>query len=228
MSHLRLVTFNGWSGNRDWRGNLADLADDASMPEVIATQETYRWDGTIPGYDRHAVTEPGNKRAGNCVLFVRQRGVTICRERDIDVEGPGWVGPKHGIAQPPRDFPALSILTEEDEQRWDVVNVHRTWTGNLRRNMGSWSAEHRALIAFADRRHHAAPGRPLVMLGDWNGGKSDPRPLAVSGLAKAIGADVHLKRIDGALTRDCQVRVKRMAGGYGSDGHHPVIVTLTA
>lgn len=228
MAQLRLVTFNGWSGNRDWRGNLTDLADDTSMPHVIATQETYRFDGNVPGYERHDITEPGNPRAGNCVLFVRHRGVTICRERDIDVEGPGWVGPKHGIQQPPRDFTGLSILTEEDGQRWDVLNVHRTWTHNLRTNMGAWAAEHRELVDFADRRHRAAPGRPLVMLGDWNGRKSDPRPLSVSGLAKAIGADVRLRRIDGALTRDCEGRAKRLPGRYGSDGHHPVLVTLTA
>lgn len=225
-STLRLVTFNMWVGNRDPRQNLMALAFDTNRPHVIALQEARRFNGTIPGYERHDVDEPGNPESDNCVLLIRKEGVQVKRERDIDVKGPAWIGPKHGLKHPPRDFPGITV--EVDGQRWDVVNVHRSWTGGLRHNMGSWTAEHRALVSFADRRAQFAPNRPLAFVGDWNGRRSDPRRFAMRDLNKSIGGRLLLKGIDGALVRGCRGRARRLDEKYGSDAHKPVEITLTA
>lgn len=223
---LRVATFNVWVGQSPARleENLTRLAKDTDRPHVIALQEAKRYNGTIRGYVRHAVAEPGNPEADNCVLLIR-KDVTIHRDRDIDVDGPVWVGPKHGLVHPSKDFPALTIGV--DGQRWDVVDVHRAWTGGLRRNLGAWRAEHEALIGFADRRHHKTPDRPLVMAGDWNNRASDPRPLGVAALAEHVGGRLLMRGIDGALVRGCTGRAKELGDKYGSDGHHPVVITLT-
>lgn len=224
MPDLHLVTFNMWVGNKDPKGNLEALADDLNYPDVIAVQEGRRFDRVPRRYVRYVVEEEGNPEADSCILFVHQ-SLNVPIVRNLQVDGPDWIGPKHGLVHPPRDFPGLTV--EKDDFKWDILNVHRTWTGGLRKNMGAYRAEHDNLLAYAARRFDAQPHRPLVFLGDWNSRKHDPRPLAVSGLAKRMGADeVLIRGIDGALVRNARGWATKLDQKYGSDGHRPVEISL--
>jgi hypothetical protein len=225
MAELRIVTHNIWVGQPPARAreNLSRLARNTKMPHVLALQEARRFNGSIKGYDRYAVEESGNPEADNCVLLVRE-DVEVFRDRSIDVIGPVWIGPKHDIPHPPRDFPGRSLRVEGE--RVDVLNVHRTPGGPWSRVAASWRAEHAALMKWADQRDEEAPDRPLAMVGDHNGRAGDPRKFGLPDLAKRIDGKLLMKGIDGAIIRGCTGKAVELDDKYGSDGHHPVLLTL--
>lgn len=223
---LRLVTFNAWSvGNRDLRDNLLDLAEDAERPEVIACQEMKRYRGGLRGYVRVALDE-GHPENANCVLFVR-RNVELLRVGFLRVDGPAWVGPKHGTKHPPRVFPW--VIVEHEDVRFEVMDVHRTPGGpypHIKVNGESWKAEHNDLLAWGTRREAKQPGRPRIIIGDQNNRKLDLRQRSISDLAARLDGTLAMRGIDGAIGVNAKIRARKMPDLYGSDGHHPVIVNV--
>lgn len=218
-ARLTVVTFNGWVGQTPAQlaGNLARLADDTGRPHVIAVQEATRFDGTIPGYVRHA-KDTGPVDDSSSVLLVRD-DVRVVGRVDVDVKGPGWTGPK-GRRKTPRHHPG--VVLEVDGHTWTVLDAHRVWTGNLRRNLPAYAAEDRALVAWFD-----AHPDPVVAAGDWNSRAGDPRRLSVGDLAERVGASLLVRGVDGALVRGCQGSARRLKDKYGSDAHRPVVIELT-
>ena len=225
---MRAVAFNVWSGQRpdDLRDNLLDLVEDAELPEVLALQECKNFRGTIHGYRRVAL-DTGHRENANTILLVRNT-TRILKAKYLRVDGPVWIGPKHGIKHPPRVFPWI-VAQDPGGDIFDIMGIHRTPGGpypHIKVNAESWAAEDRELAAWFARREARAPGRPRVALGDWNNRTIDLRDLSVRDLAKRVGADLRLKGIDGALVVNATSRrARKLPSLYGSDGHRPVIVT---
>ena len=140
--------------------------------------------------------------------------------------GPWCTGPKHGIRHPPKLFVGATI--EHGGQRWDLLSIHRCWTGGMRRNTEAWEAEHQALRSWCDARRDRWPGRPIVLAGDWNGRRADIGRHSIGQLAHQTGGRLTMRGIDGALTIGvATVTARRLTRLYGSDGHRPVAVTAT-
>lgn len=226
---LTLVTFNGWVGNPDWRANLTLLANDTDRPHVLALQEAYRFGGTIRGYRRLACSHRDDNDAQSTIVLVRD-DVPVTRHRCLHVDGPDWIGPKHGIRHDPRTFRDLTV--EVDGTRFDVLAVHRTPGGpqpGIKANAASWAAEDAEIVSWATRREARHPDRPQVVIGDHNGRTGDDRPLGIGDLAARLGAVARLRGIDGALVAEAgKVTARKLDGRYGSDAHEPVVVTVTA
>ena len=220
---LRLVTHNLWVGqsNRSARRNLGRLAGDTDRPHVLALQEAHRFDGTIPGYRRIGVETKLHRDDGDCVLLVRN-DLPVIRPRLVQVGDPWWTGPKHGLRHPPHVFVGATI--DHGGHRWDVLSVHRCWTGRGKRNLGAWRAEHTALRRFLRERASRNRGqRPVIALGDWNAGATELEDLAQDVLKPA---QLAMRGIDGALVINATAAADKLDGRYGSDGHHPVAVTV--
>lgn len=227
---LRLVTFNVWVGQhpKRLRRNLRRLVRQLNHPHVIALQEAKRFRGTIPGYQRLACTEPQHEDDLDCVLLVRN-DVAVIHPRIVRVDGPMWRGPKHGLAHAPKVFVGATL--EHLGRRWDVLNVHRTWTGRGRHNMASWNAEDTKLHSWLTHRAQRANAtRPVIALGDWNGGLADRRyDATVARLAHDVDAQYAFSGIDGALAINVSdVSRRELDDLYGSDGHHPVSIRAWA
>lgn len=223
-AQLRVVTFNAYSaGNKAIRDNLCDLIEDAGRPEVVALQEAWRLDGSVPGYRR--VGDQGSSReVGSSIALVRL-DVEVTRERVYRV-GPGWSW--QGNKRAPREF--VDFTVAHDGMRWDFLATHRTPGGpyaGIKGNRASWAAEDRAIDAWFDRREDRED-RPKACLADHNGRAGDLRARGIGDLARRVGAKAALRGIDGALVTDARARTRKMKGRYGSDAHHPVIVDLTA
>jgi hypothetical protein len=119
---------------------------------------------------------------------------------------------------PPHCYPGVGIETREG--RAVILGVHRV--PSRRVNVEAWQAEHRDLRSWGRART-----RPIVMGGDWNGRASETDPFSVPTLADEIGAETHLRGIDGYLTRGFTVGpVRKLDRRYGSDAHHPVVIDL--
>lgn len=221
---LTVVTFNGWVANPDWRGNVHWLANDTDRPHAIVAQEAKRFHGTIRGYTRHACDRKGprHRECGSTIVLVRN-DVRVTRERYLHVDGPDWRGPKHGLRHNPRTFPDLTL--KADGQKWDLLAVHRTPGGPEGYAVASWTAEHREIVAWADRRAHRRKPRPLLVVGDHNDRKGGRHVLGLSGLADDIDADLAVRGIDGALIVRAKGRARELDDYYGSDAHQPVVVT---
>lgn len=224
---LRVVTHNVWVGQRadQLRANVNRLIRDTA-PHILNLQEAARFGGTVPGYRRHAADDHPRPYAAMCVQLVR-RDLTIVRRGVMVINGPWWTGPHSDQPrnQPPRVYPWLCVA-RDDETPWYVLNVHRTWTGHGERNMWSWRSEDAQLDAWASRRNVGHPSRPLVIDGDHNGNDRDKGTWSISSLARRIDAEPHLIGVDGPLVRGARCRNRRLASGYGSDGHHPVVSDL--
>lgn len=229
ISHAHhFLTFNVWVGQAlaDMQENLTKLVERCPEPFVaLATQETRRFQGDIEGTRRVEGVDPGNPDDGSCLLFV---GGKVVKERIVEVGGPGWTGPKHGIAHEPRIFVGATV--ESRGQRFDVLCIHRSYGGVGSRNEQAWIAEHNAIIEWVEQRLERHPDRPIVILGDWNQSLSEHGPYSVRTLAKRLKAQALIPSgrpaIDGALLINCHGTAKKLAGGFGSDGHHPVLVTV--
>lgn len=200
------------------RANLGRLARATGHPHAIAVQEAVRLRHTIEGYQRVAIEHPGHPDDLGCQLLVRD-DVELVRARMLPVGGPWWTGPRHGLRHPPKVFVGATLA--HHGQRWDVLSVHRVWTGRQRRNMDTWRAEHEALVSWATARAGRGQGtRPVLLLGDWNARADDLKPLA-----RAVGGQLAMAGIDGALgVNVAQLRAHRLAAVYGSDNHEPVVV----
>lgn len=226
---LRLVTHNVWVGNRgdELRANLSRLAEDTSWPHAIAVQEATGLRLAIPGYQRVAVAVDELRHPDDlgCQLLLRD-DVELVRRRLVPVGGPWWTGPKHGHRHPPKVFVGATVGWAG--LRWDLLSVHRVWTGGMRRNMGAWAAEHEALAEWTRARAARADGhRPVVELGDWNGRTSDTGRLSVTGLAAQVDGKLTMRGIDGALAVNATVSgCRELERRYGSDGHHPLVMRL--
>lgn len=227
MSGLRVVTFNVWVGQApsQLRRNLIELANDTGRPHVIALQEAKRFGGTIPGYCR-IDSETFRREAKSNVLLVRNADVTVHRYHEVAVQGPMWKGPKHGLEHPPRIFPGTTV--EVDDQRWDVLDVHRTPggpTSSVKSNRrASWAAEDRDLESWLDSRWERHPERPALVVGDHNNRVFDRNKLSISDLARRTECNLAVLGIDGALFRNCTVKARKLDRLYGSDGHRPVVI----
>lgn len=219
---LRLVTFNEYVGQSARRAarNLAQLARDTDHPHAMALQEARRFTHSIPGYRRVAVDTVLAPDDGDCVLLVRD-DVEVVKERQVPVGPPGWIGP-HGDSHPPHIFVGATLETEG--RRWDVLDVHRCWGMRHQRNMPTWRAEHAALMRWLrDRASRERGRRPVVALGDWNAGAEDLSPLAHD-----VGrvCQLAMRGVDGALAINATAAVHELGEKYGSDAHHPVVVTV--
>lgn len=220
---LRLVTHNVYVGQpaAQLRDNLAELVEATDRPHALALQEAIRLDRGIPGYRRVAVQLELHRDDGGCVLLVRN-DVQLVKPRIVQVAGPWWTGPKHGLRHPPKVFVGATLETEG--RRWDVLDVHRCWTGRGRRNMDTWRAEHAALVRWLRRRGSVDRGRrPVVALGDWNAGAHE-----LDELAQDTGRTCQLamRGIDGALAINATAAAHELGRRFGSDGHQPVAVTV--
>lgn len=235
MSELRLVTHNVGSRtgpdtpNSDpdeLRDNLARLADH-TQAHAVAVQEATRLRRPIPGYSRIAVEWPRHPDDLGCQLLIRD-DVRLFRRRILAVDGPWWTGPKHGLRHPPKVFVGAALGV--DRHRWDVLSVHRVWTGDGRRNTEAWEHEHDKLTEWLEARARRDEGhRPVVALGDWNGRTTDRWPNSIGQLARAVGGELAMRGIDGALAINVRrVRARELDRLYGSDAHQPVAVTVTA
>lgn len=232
-ARLDVVTHNIWVGNKDPRGNLIRLRDDTAAitgtrPHAIVLQEAKRFRGTIPGYDRHACDEHGDE-CRSTVVLVRDRGVDVTRARFLHVDGPDWVGPKHGDPHEPRTFPdlTLEVHDEHGDQRWDLLGVHRTPGGpnpHIAVNGRSWAAEHDEIVGWADHRQERHEGRPFLIVGDHNDRAGTLEPRSLGRLAADIDATAKMRGIDGALVHGARATAEELPGRYGSDGHQPVII----
>lgn len=216
---FELVTYNGWVGQRPEDGvdNLIALARHTGHPHAIAGQELPWLRGTIPGYRRFAAAGLG-REARNNVLLLRE-DLTVRRSGLLIMRHAPWIGPKHGRTLEPRIYPWAEVSLPGEWQRWCLLDVHRI-TSTHGRNDTQRAAELAQLEAWlrAHRRRH--PRRPIVAAGDWNG-----QPHA---LARALGADLELRGVDGALTIGARItRTRELARLYGSDNHHPVAHTIT-
>lgn len=220
---MRAVSFNVWVGQEPekLRRNLVELVDDLTFertgpPHILSLQEAKRYSGTIPGYERVAVDD-GHPDDAGCVLLVRKRGVEITHRHVVRAEGPRWRGPKHGLMHEPKVFPGVTIV--HDGQAWVVLGIHRI--PNRAMNPEASYAETKAVVDWATTRK---PGRPMAMVGDFNGSANDADIIR---LANATGTNVTLRGIDGALHRNVRVQsAVRISQQYGSDGHRPVVLNF--
>ena len=226
---MRLVSHNVWVGQRPrrLRKNLAALARDTGNPLGILTQEAMRLDRAIDGYRRlHAPLPAGHPDDLDMQLLVRE-DVTIIAPRFVPAGGPWWTGPKHGRKHPPKLF--LGATLEHESRRFDVLNVHRCWTGRGRRNMASWRSEHETLTDWLLTRAARDDGtRPVYAIGDWNGNPKDRGyAVTVGELAEDAGAKAAFRGIDGALAINGTVsRFYELEQRFGSDGHNPLVFDL--
>lgn len=232
MSELVLVTHNVGSRtgpetpNSDpdqLRDNLARLAGDIEprLPHVLALQEATRLRHAIHGYQRVAIDFPDHPDDLGCQLLVRD-DVEVIRRRLVAVGGPWWTGPKHGLRHPPKVFVGATV--ELRGQRWDVLSVHRVWTGPHHRNADTWRAERDALMSWIpDRAERDHGTRPVITLGDWN-----DRGDGMAPLVRSTGGQLAMRGIDGALGVNCHLKAHKLDDRYGSDGHEPVVVSATA
>lgn len=203
------------------RDNLAQLARDTGHPHVLALQEATRLRRPIHGYQRVAIDFPDHPDDLGCQLLVRD-DVDVIRRRLVPVGGPWWTGPKHGLRHPPKVFVGATVAIER--QRWDVLSVHRVWTGPHHRNADTWRAERTALMEWIPARaQHDNGHRPVVAAGDWNDRGEAMRPLV-----HATGGQLAMRGIDGALAVHAQLRVHKLDSRYGSDGHEPVVARVQA
>jgi hypothetical protein len=191
-------------------------------------QEAHRFNGTVPGYRRWAADQHPRPEADMCVILYR-RELKVIRRGLMVIDGPDWIGPKHGLKHPPRIFPWLCLQGEEGPG-WYMLNLHRTWVGDEWRNLGSWEAEDAALERWADRRDAGHPARPLVMGGDNNGSERDKHPLSVSSLARRTGTTLYLIGVDGVMARRAKGHARRLARAYTPErpAHHPIVTDLVA
>jgi hypothetical protein len=210
------------------RLNVTRLLRDTHA-DVAMLQEAERFNGTVPGYRRWAADEHPRPEAGMCVILYRKE-LRVVRRGLMVIEGPDWVGPKHGLRHPPRIFPWLALEDPEAGPAWYLLNVHRTWVGDEWRNLGSWTAEDHQLERWADRRMAGHPERPLGMFGDWNGSERDRHPLSVSSLARRTGTTPNLIGVDGGLVRAAKAHARRLTRSYTTErpAHHPVVTDLVA
>lgn len=228
------VTFNGWAGNRDWRGNLDELRDDVErrlgLPvDVIATQETKNWSGTIHGFERVDALSSRWKRhpeAPSTVLHVARRH-EIVRERFVAVVGKRaeWIGPKHGLLHHGRIHVGATIQRPEG-LRVDELAGHHVW--GWKRNPEAYAFDTHRTAHWMLRMQNRHPGRAIHVREDFNGGKLLPVHDGPTDLARRTGFRVALHGVDGALVFGAPIVASvRMPGRYGGDGHHAV-ATVTA
>lgn len=222
---IRGVSFNAYQNNPAPKKNLERLIKTTSEPHFLSLQEMYTdADISVRNY-RTIVQSHGNPRDANCMLLVRD-DVELGERRDINVNGNEWIGPKHGLRQPPRYFPGQTLIV--NGQPWDVWSVHRCTNGQDPRkplNMKEWQAEHRDLIAMAGKRDDRKPQRPGLYVGDWNNVMQDRRRFSIHSLAKEIGAQTgNVVGIDGVINWNCRVtHMRKLADKFGSDHHRPVV-----
>ncbi len=213
---VRVVTFNVWvgQGGRRLRQNLRRMFKDLEYPEIVALQEATGLHRGFFRYRRIAADRFPRREANSNVLLVRRRGVKVIRRLRLAVDGPDWRGPKHGRIHPPRVF--IGAIVEVAGQRFDILDVHRAWTGG-EHNLATWRAEHRQLVAWVrERREH----RPVILPGDHQRGGGQE-------LAAALEAEALINGIDGFVTVNADGRARKATASYGSDGHRPVIGTIT-
>lgn len=217
---MKVVTHNVWVGQEpeEIRSHLVELAEETEGPAGIFLQEARRFNGSIPGYRRIAEDDTREQEDSNSVLLVRH-DLEVMHEHYVRVKGPHWVGPKQGKSHPPKVHVGATV--RHQDQPWVLLDVHRI--PNDLRNPLAVDLEWLALRRWAS---HRTEGRPLAMIGDWNARHVD---LDLREFAAHIDAEIHLRGIDGALTRNCTVtRVRELKGLYGSDAHHPLVITLEA
>ena len=219
---MRVVTHNVWVGQppAKLKANLRRLikatAVDDEPPVAIALQEAHRLNDDLPGYRRFWI--PGSDDDRNNQLLIRREGVKVHREHLVHAPHP-WIGPKHQQRHDPRRSPGATI--EVDDRHWIILATHLI--PNDGRNPMAADGEWDSLTVWANGRME---DRPLVMLADWNSRKDSPD---LRRFAHRTNTEIHLKGIDGALTRNCRVdRIKELDGKYGSDGHNPVVLDLEA
>lgn len=203
------------------RENIEQLIEDTSEPKIVSLQEASEFHGTVKNYTR--VAPIGSPDDENCVILVRN-DLRIERLHMVDVDGPDWVGPKHGKVHPPHIFPGVTVFDGSPsghDQYWVFLNVHRL--SNRDRNPEACRHEMQALTEWALRRPRH---RPLVMNGDWNGRHTDPD---LKQFAVQADLDFNLHGIDGAMTRNVEVlKLNKLSKLYGSDVHEPVLLTMKA
>lgn len=223
---LRTLTWNPHIGRGDeLSGVLERVLDDGGYPEAVSLQEVWDWTGRVRHYRRFQASPRlyPHRESRSTVLLVRD-DVRVRGHGAQQVAGGVWIGPVHGRPHPPRVYPRVTV--RHDRLLWDLVGVHRCPGGpdaQRDRNRQAWADEHKLLTRWSAAR---ADDRPFVILGDHNNRATDEHRLSVSGLARAIGGQLALERIDGAVARDVtSMTALTMPDLYGSD-HRPVIVRI--
>lgn len=229
------ATFNAWIGQRDEQleRNLGRLTRRLDDP-ILALQEVWDWGGTIPGYQpvRASREKFPHRESRSTILLVPDR-FEIVHEGARQVDGPDWIGPKHGILHPPRVFPRATVKDPDTGQLVDVIAVHRTPGGpnaGIVRNRASWAAEDACLVEWVGDIRDAHPRRPIVILGDHNDRVAGRERLGIADLARRLDARPVMRGIDGGLLIGCDPKrgaTTELDGLYGGDGHRPVAFTAT-
>jgi hypothetical protein len=228
---LRTVTWNAWVGQLPsrMRRNLIVLTTLLRRPHVVVVQEAWRWDGTIPKYIRHAARDGlvDDDTGQSTVIFVRE-DVPILHKGAQVVAGGEWV--YDGNRKQPRVFPRVTV--EWDRVVWDIIGIHRIPGGPTTPrpvNQPAWDAEHdliREWVLDIVMRH---PGRPVLLLGDWNTHPDEKGERSLAALARQIDGTVVVIGIDGGILVNCTPhRLHKLTSTYGSDSHRPVVITAEA
>lgn len=238
---FRLASFNMYVGNSAPTKNLGRVVKATGHPVAIVVQEASKWQGKVDGYRSIRATNDENP---NLHTQVSQQdmhsSIVLLRDdcRLIKVEARqvpngawSWNKPRVGRVW-------VRVVYELDGVIREVWCVHRCPGGpnpGIVQNRGAWKAEQAFLLEWVGRVHGNHPERPIDLGGDWNTwlGKFAKHPQSVENLARALGARMHLKHIDGFLCirpdtvgRPKNAKVKKLARKFGSDGHRPVVVTL--
>lgn len=236
-------TFNAWIGQdatdddgpRDLRDNVrrvvADAGDVLGAPLVaLCLQEVWDWDGTIPGFIPIRARLEDFGAEGRSTQWLIRDDAEILHTGFRQVPGGDWTW--NGNRKQPRVFPRVVIRW--DRQVWDLVGVHRIPGGPepaIDLNRTGWNAEHTMLDTWQARIADNRRGEVRALFGDWNAAEDERPgyPYSIASLAESVNAEAALRHIDGALVAGAGVRdLQRLENKYGSDGHHPVVMTLVS
>jgi len=229
---MHYVTFNAWVGQTPERltRNLLALVVFLRKPHGVFLQEVKRLRRAPRGYTLVQAREGDERRSS--ALLVRNDG-TVRDHQFVQVPRGEWEW--NGNARTPRTFVRATVQFGDHVEEW--IAVHRIPKGpnpNIAKNRAGWAAEHTALVGWVRQTLARHPGRRVVIGGDWNSppGHMPSHPASIQRLAKAIGARVWLRHIDGFLIVNGpapdRVRVRKLLGKYGSDGHRPVSLRARA
>lgn len=224
---VRGVSFNLYVFNKFPKFNLLALVTFLALPRFVIVQEAKNVKGTILGYK--AFRAPANLAKSDddrSTMFLVRRGTRVVDEDWGAVPGGAWQYKDN--KREPRVYGklTLSLGRKKRPKLLDVYGIHRCPLGPLPPrpvNRTAWIAEHEMLVSWGQNDNDSLWGA------DWNTREnSNPDDaFSLKSLAADLKARMHLDGIDGFLTRGVKVlKLKKLNRKFGSDGHHPVVITI--